>query len=135
MQRVLIDDTSKVLHKRNDEEMEFFYLRSKVPEYMVSESKILYVYTRVPISKDQNMMMLDIYGLECEMLLPREVKYLTYLEMPIVRMDKEAEASFEFLYRRLGQISMPSPMAPPLSILRLTMSGPRVSFIESQEFQ
>ena len=43
MQRVFIDDTSKVLYKRNNEETEFFYLRSKVLEYMVAESKILYV--------------------------------------------------------------------------------------------
>ena len=75
VQSVMIDDTSKVLYKRNDEETEFFYLRSKVPEYMVTESKILYVYTRVPISEGQNMMMLDKHGLDWEMLLTtNEVK-------------------------------------------------------------
>ena len=56
-----------------------FYSRSKMPKYMVTESKILYVYTRVPISEGQDMMMLDKYGLEWKMLLPNEVKYLTYL--------------------------------------------------------
>ena len=124
VQRVLIDETSKVLYKRNYEETKFFYVRSKVPEYMVIESKILYVYTRVPISKGQNMMMLDKYGLEWEILLPNKVKELTYLGMPIVRLDKEAWTSFDLLYKRPGPISMPSPTAPPISILRPTMSGP-----------
>ena len=125
-----MDDTSKVLYKRNDEETKFFYLRSKVPKYMVIESKILYVYSGVPISKGQNMMMLDKYGLEWEILLSNEVKDLTYLGMPIVRVDKEAGTSFDFMYRKLGPISMPTPTGSPISILRPTMSGPRVLFVE-----
>ena len=64
---------------------------------MVIESKILYVYTRVPILEGQNMMMLEKYGLEWEMLLPNEVKDLTYLGMPIVRLDKEVGTSSDFL--------------------------------------
>ena len=101
-----------------------------MPEYMVIESKILYVYTRVSISKSQNMMMLDKYGLEWEMLLPSEVKDLTYLGMPIVRVDKEVGTSFDFMYRRPRPIPMPTPTAPPISILRPTMIGPRVSLLE-----
>ena len=80
--------------------------------------------------ESQNMMMLDKYGLKWEMLLPRKVKYLTYLGIPIVKLDKQTRTSFDFLYKRPSPISLPSPMAPPLSILRPTMSGPRVSFIE-----
>ena len=85
VQRVLLDDTTKVLYKRTDEEAEFYYLRSRVPEHMVIEQKILYVYTRVPLIEYQNMMMLDRYGLEWEMLLPGEVKDLNYMGMPIVK--------------------------------------------------
>ena len=73
VQRVLIDDTSKVLYKRSDEETEFFYLRSRVSKYMVTEC------TQGCPSKGQNMMMLEKYGLEWEMILPSEVKDLTYL--------------------------------------------------------
>ena len=35
--RVLLDDTTKVLYKRTDEEAEFYYLRSRVPENMVTD--------------------------------------------------------------------------------------------------
>ena len=76
------------------------------------------------------MMMLDKYGLEWEMFLPREVEDFTYSWMPIVRLYKEAGTSSSFLYRKPRPISMPSPTTPPLSILRPTMSGPGVSFIE-----
>ena len=36
VQRVLLDDTIKVLYKRTYEEAEFYYLRSRVPEHMVT---------------------------------------------------------------------------------------------------
>ena len=91
--RVLLDDTTKVLYKRTDEEAEFYYLRSRVPKNMVTDQKILYVYTRVPLAEGQNMMMLDKYGLEWEMLLLGEVKDLTYMGMPIVKGKKEVETS------------------------------------------
>ena len=50
--------------------------------------------------------------------------------MSIVRMDKEAGTSSDFVYKRPRPILMPSPTTPPISILRPIMSGPRVSFIE-----
>ena len=130
VRRVLLDDTTKVLYKRTDEEAEFYYLRSRVPENMVTDQKILYVYTRVPLTEGQNMMMLDKYGLEWEMLLPGEVRELTYMGMSIVKGSKEVGTSSETMGRRLSPLPMPTPSAPPMSILRPTMSAPRVSFRE-----
>ena len=97
---------------------------------MVTDQKILYVYTRVPVIEGQNMMMLDRYGLEWEILLPGEVKDLTYMGMPIVKGNKEVGTSSESMYKRPGPLPIPTPSAPPLSILRPTMSVPRVSFRE-----
>ena len=47
-----------------------------------------------------------------------------------MRVDKEAGTSSNFMYRKPGPIPMPSPTAPPISILRLTMSALGVSFME-----
>ena len=52
-----MDDTTKMLYKRIDEEAKFYYMRSRVLENMVTDQKILYVYTRVPLIEGQNMMM------------------------------------------------------------------------------
>ena len=74
VQKVLIDDTSKVLYQKKDEEVEFVYVRTKILENMATKNKVLYVYVRTPILVGQNMILLDKYGLEWEMLLPSEVK-------------------------------------------------------------
>ena len=50
--------------------------------------------------------------------------------MPIVKANKEVGTSSESMYNRPGPLPMPTPSAPPLSILRPTMSVPRVSFRE-----
>ena len=47
-----------------------------------------------------------------------------------MRLDKEVGTSSDFMYRSPRLIPMPCPMAPPISILRPTMSGPRVLFID-----
>ena len=119
-----------MLYKRTDEEAEFYYLRSRFLEHVVTEQKILYVYIGVPLIEGQNMMMLDRYGLEWEMLLLDEVKDLTYMGMPIVKGNKEVGTSSESMYKRPSPLPMPSPSALPLSILRQTMSTPGVSFRE-----
>ena len=72
--RVLIDDTFRVLYQRTDDDTEFFYMRAKIPEYMATHIKILYVYVRTPMTEGKNMMMMDKYGLEWEMLLSAEVR-------------------------------------------------------------
>ena len=63
-QKVQIDDRTGSLYKQMDEEIKFFYIRSSIPVYMATESKGLYVYGGVLALVEQNMIMLDKYGLE-----------------------------------------------------------------------
>ena len=111
--RVLIDDMTKVLYQRNDGETEFFYLRSQIPEHMAPPVKVLYVYVRTPVTEEQNILMLDKFGFEWELLLPVDVKdmKLTRMGVPVVGGN-------------MG-VSFGSPIVPPASTVR-----PKVSFVE-----
>ena len=121
-----------MLYQGNDDDSELFYMRAKIPEYMDTQIKVLYVYARTPMTEGQNMIMMDKYGLEWEMLLSAEVRdmRLTCLGVPIVGNGKEEIAPSDFTYRGVGPMPFVTPMAPPISVVRPIGSGPRVSFVE-----
>ena len=107
-------------------------MRAKVPEYMATQIKVLYVYVKTPMTEGQNMIMMDKYGLEWEMFLPAEVRdmRLTCLGVPIVSNGKEEFTPSDFTYRGVGPLPFVTPMAPPISVVRPMGSGLRVSFVE-----
>ena len=57
--QVLIDDTSRVLYQRTDDDTEFFYMRAKITKYVATQIKVLSVYVRKPMIEGQNMIMMD----------------------------------------------------------------------------
>ena len=130
--RILIDDTTRMLYQRNDGDTDFFYLRSQIPEHMATTVKVLYVYVRTPMTEEQNLLMLDKYGLEWELLLPADIRdmRLTRLGVPIVGNVIGATTSSGFVYRGSGPIHFASSIEPPISTVKPTMGAPKVTFVD-----
>ena len=81
--RVLIDDATKVLYKREDAGSEFFYLRDFPPLHCLTEEKVLYVYVNTLAEAERSMLFLDKFGIEWSMKLEANIKELTFLGTPV----------------------------------------------------
>lgn len=132
-QRVLIDDHTKVVYKREDVGTEFFYLRDNPPEDSLDVEKVLYVYVKTGLSNgDIITIFLDKFGLEWVFLIASEVDGLTYMGNPISRYG--GLGTLHFGFQNLSRILRPaySMSSPPLSrsMPRLAVSGTRVSFAD-----
>ena len=71
------------------------------------------------MTEGQNMIMMDKYGLEWEMILLTEVRdmRLTCLGVPIVGNGKEEFAPSDFTYRGVGPMSFVTPIWHHLYLL------------------
>ena len=125
--RILIDDSTKALYKRDDGSTEFFYIHHYPPEYSLSEEKILYVFLNPMNNTPQPVMFLDKYGLEWKLMLESDLRGITALGVPIVKARPEASTS-GFTFRTPMAVPRPTPSAPPIHTARPVTSTHHVSF-------
>ena len=132
VQRILIDDTTKAMYKREDAGTEFFYLRDYPPEYCLTEDKIMYVFVNSVPRVEPPMSFFDKFGIEWNLLLDNEVKGVTYLGVPITRTGFPEAGTSSFGFRTPVAIPRATPSAPPMFIPRPSPSAHRVSFADER---
>ena len=96
--RVLIDDNTKVLYKREDNGTEFYYLRHSPPDHTTTEEKVLYPFLNTTEGVFGDIVFFDKYGQEWDMKLPSQLRGLTQNGIPIIRqeMDQGGPSNFNF---------------------------------------
>ncbi len=102
VRRILLDDSSKILYKREDHGSEFFYLRNCAPDYTITVDKVLYVFVQESTEGHKDVIFLDKFGLEWEMMLSSDLRDLTYLGVPVVNYEKGTGTSSDSAHRKIG---------------------------------
>ena len=123
-QRILVDDNTMAVYKREDSGTEFFYLRYNPTDYSLEADKVLYVYIQTAlVSERMPTIFLDKFGFEWDLMLDSEVTGITYMGNPISRI-----AGIGVRTPGMGFTTPPSILRPAVSgssipLVRPTFSG------------
>ena len=121
--RILLDDNSKILYKQENHGSKFFYMRNCAPDYTITEDKILYIFVQESIEVHKNVIYLDKFGLEWEMILPGDLKDLTYLGESVVRYEREKRTPIPTLSFKDPSTTGTSGLRPKTSRSMHVLSG------------
>ena len=91
-------------------------MRNCAPSYTIIEDKILYIFVQESIEVHKNVIYLDKFGLEWDMMLPGDLRDLTYLGEPAVRYERETRTP-------IPTVSFEDPSTIGTSRLRPKTSG------------
>ena len=123
VRRVLIDDETKVLYKREEDGSEFFYLRHSSPDYTTTEDKVLYAFVNTNEGRNREVVFLDKYNLEWDLRLPTDIMGMTRQGIPIVRYGEDMGGPSDFVYHNPASFYMPSLVTPSIHTPRPTPSA------------
>ena len=127
VQRVLIDDKTKVLYKREETLSEFYYLRHSSLDCTITEDKILYVFVEMNLGEYRDVIFLDKYNLKWDLMLSRDIGGLTYQGMPLANNRRGLGCPSNCVYHTPRSLQMLTPSALSIHTLRSTASAHRAS--------
>ena len=129
VRRVLIDDKTKVLYKREETLSEFYYLRHSSLDCTITEDKILYVFVEMNLGEYRDVVFLDKYNLKWDLMLSSDIGGLTYQGMPLANNRRGLGCPSNCVYHAPRCLQMSTPSALSIHTLRSTTSAHRASFL------
>ena len=110
-QRVLIDDETQALYKREDSGTEFYYELKNPLEHSLIEEKVLYVFVNGAVNALESVFLVDKYGQEWNLRVESDVRGFTYLGRSITMLGQGGASTSKD--RPHMPILSASPMPPP----------------------
>ena len=132
VQRVLIDDNTKVLYKREESGTEFYYLRQGPPDHTTIDEKVIYSFVNTMEGIFGDVVFLDKYNQEWELKVPSELRGLTQNGISIMRQEIDLGGPSNLNFPTPGTFYVPPPSPSYTYTPRPVPTPMRVSFADTR---